>query len=317
MPYFPWHCIILWSVHLALPAESAESTTVSTTLANNVTRHPNWALFEEALCGSSSMDRIIGGKNASLGAYRWIARIGYTGVPGLKEDELTYRCGGTLISRLYVVTAAHCVSNLPGSFKVSGIRLGEHNTATDPDCEDGYCGEPVQDFQPATIIVHADYNQRLYKNDIAIIRLDKPAVYNGLVRPICMVKGELLTKNFVGEMAEVAGWGIYDINDPKPSTILQTLKVPIVATEQCAKAFKSYTDVGERQLCVGGVVGEDSCGGDSGGPLMKVECPDDSWRYYFIGVVSFGTKHCGESATPAVYSKVSSYISWILDNMSE
>jgi len=65
------------------------------------------------------------------------------------------------------------------SFKVGGVRLGEHNIQTDPDCEQGYCAEPVQDFLPESIIVHEDYNNPAYKNDIAIIRLNKPIVYNG------------------------------------------------------------------------------------------------------------------------------------------
>lgn len=65
------------------------------------------------------------------------------------------------------------------SFKVGGIRLGEHNILTDPDCQQGYCAEPVQDFLPESIIVHKDYNNPMYKNDIAIVRLNKPAVYNG------------------------------------------------------------------------------------------------------------------------------------------
>lgn len=66
------------------------------------------------------------------------------------------------------------------SYKVAGIRLGEHNTLTDPDCDRyGYCAEPVQDFVPKLIIAHEDYNKPVFKNDIAIIRLNKPAVYNG------------------------------------------------------------------------------------------------------------------------------------------
>lgn len=50
---------------------------------------------------------------------------------------------------------------------------------TDPDCEKGYCAEPVQDIKIASINVHKDYNHPMFRNDIAIIRLDKPAIYNG------------------------------------------------------------------------------------------------------------------------------------------
>ncbi|XP_036151132.1 CLIP domain-containing serine protease 2 [Monomorium pharaonis] len=176
----------------------------------DVTKHPSWSLLEHNRCGNSNSDRIIGGKNASLGAYPWIARIGYS-IPNA-DGEISYRCGGTIINQRYVITAAHCVVNLPENFKVGGIRLGDHNILTDPDCEQGYCAEPVQDYLPESIIAHEDYNKPLYKNDIAIIRLNKPVIYNEHVRPICMMSGEFLRKNFVGEIAEVAGWGIYDIS---------------------------------------------------------------------------------------------------------
>ncbi|KYM93572.1 Serine protease easter [Cyphomyrmex costatus] len=279
----------------------------------NVNNHPNWSLLRQNNCGNSNTDRIIGGKNASLGAYPWLARIGYS-IPN--DGALSYRCGGTIISRQYVVTAAHCVVNLPENFKIGGVRLGEHNIITDPDCEQGYCAEPVQDFLPESVIPHENYNNPEYKNDIAIIRLDKPVVYNEHVKPICMMRGELLKMDFVGGTAEVAGWGIFDLNDPKPSTILQTVKLPIVEMDRCVIAFKRYAELSEEeQMCVGGVPGQDSCGGDSGGPLMKVNSLDGPPKYYFVGIVSFGTKSCGASTTPAVYSKVAAYTTWILDNV--
>ena len=75
--------------------------------------HSNWKLFDHKLCGTSNSDRIIGGKNAPLGAYPWIAQIGYT--IGL-QPTLNFRCGGSLINTLYVVTAAHCVKDLPAAY---------------------------------------------------------------------------------------------------------------------------------------------------------------------------------------------------------
>jgi hypothetical protein len=58
------------------------------------------------------------------------------------------------------------------------VRLGEHNTLTDPDCEKDRCAEPVQDFLPALITVHWNYDKPKTRNDIALIRLDKPVTYN-------------------------------------------------------------------------------------------------------------------------------------------
>ena len=49
------------------------------------------------------------------------------------------------------------------------------------------------------------------------------------------------------------------------------------------------------QICAGGVKGQDSCRGDSGGPLMTVDDTTDPLRpyYYLAGLVSFGPSPCG------------------------
>lgn len=134
--------------------------------------------------------------------------------------------------------------------------------------------------------------------------------------PICLPRGVLLAKDLVGQMAEVAGWGVYDLKVPTGSRILQTVKLPIVQRERCTEAFRRHAIVDDQQWCVGGVIGHDSCGGDSGGPLMKVDVIGGRTpRYYLFGVVSFGAKYCGTSTMPAVYTKISSYINWILDNI--
>ncbi|XP_046982437.1 spaetzle-processing enzyme-like [Schistocerca americana] len=289
-------------------------------------QHPSWRLLEHARCGLSAADRIIGGKNAALGAYPWIARIGYIStpsplaskyqLPGTRRKAV-FRCGAALISSYYVVSAAHCVANLPGGLEVGLIRLGEHNTRTDPDCEDGVCAEPVQDFRPSEVLMHADYDQLPFKHDISLIRLDRAVRFHDFVMPICMIHGKLLTKNYVGEPTEVAGWGVFDIEDPRPSPILQTITLRVVSNAECAPRFEMYAEVGPTQMCVGGVVGQDSCGGDSGGPLMKVEALDGPPRYYLLGVVSFGSKRCGASTMPGVYTRMADYVHWVLDNMHE
>ncbi|XP_034950608.1 CLIP domain-containing serine protease 2-like isoform X2 [Chelonus insularis] len=247
--------------------------------------------------------------------YPWIVRIGYSNYAD-PTGGISYRCGGTLINKLYVVTAAHCASNLPGRFRISIIRLGEHNSETNPDCENGYCADPVQDIEPSKIIIHKQYNKPHFKNDIALIRLNRPAKFHDYVSPICLPSGPLLTKNLTGSIAETAGWGIFDIDNPKSSIILQTIKLPVLTIDDCIKPFKNHAKLDDRQLCVGGKIGKDSCTGDSGGPLMKVEFLNDSPKYYLIGIVSFGAKHCGQTSMPAVYSRLSEYMYWILENIS-
>lgn len=57
--------------------------------------------------------------------------------------------------------------------------------------------------------------------------------------------------------------------------------------------------------------------GDSGGPLMSEGLAGVTERFTLIGLVSFGPRTCGVSNFPGVYTRISSYASWIMDNMDE
>lgn len=53
--------------------------------------------------------------------------------------------------------------------------------------------------------------------------------------------------------------------------------------------------------------------GDSGGPLFLGN--DDNRRATLIGIVSFGPRRCGTAALPGVYTRVQSYLDWVLDSI--
>lgn len=99
------------------------------------------------------------------------------------------------------------------------------------------------------------------------------------------------------------------------SVILQTVTLPIVGMAKCKAMFEDKAELYESQVCAGGEVGKDSCGGDSGGPLMLPKSIDGPPRYFLIGVVSYGDTYCGDSATAGIYTKVSEYLDWIMGNM--
>lgn len=65
------------------------------------------------------------------------------------------------------------------------------------------------------------------------------------------------------------------------------------------------------QMCAGGVTGKDSCIGDSGGSLARRSI--GAW--VIEGIVSYGRKCGGDK--PAIYTRIRSYISWIVENMSD
>lgn len=64
-------------------------------------------LTPEDGCGISNAThhRVVGGVDAQVGAWPWMALLGYKDRVG----EVGFKCGGSLITKRHVLTAAHCI----------------------------------------------------------------------------------------------------------------------------------------------------------------------------------------------------------------
>ncbi|GBN11455.1 Clotting factor B [Araneus ventricosus] len=105
--------------------------------------------------------------------------------------------------------------------------------------------------------------------------------------------------------------------------------MPVVTIEKCREAYRL---IGRSRLprgitndfiCAGLEDGsKDACQSDSGGPLMYKNTDFDfpvgvgTERRVLVGIVSFGFR-CGEPGFPGVYTRVSSYMPWILRHMKD
>lgn len=58
-------------------------------------------------CGVSTVphNRVVGGVPAKKGGWPWMALVGYKNSLG----EVSFKCGGSIISNRHVLTAAHCI----------------------------------------------------------------------------------------------------------------------------------------------------------------------------------------------------------------
>lgn len=272
-------------------------------------------------CGfSTSSGFIVGGENTIRGEIPFLAALGYKKP---RRSKIKYKCGGALINRRYVITAAHCISD-----ELAQVVLGDWKIDTDPDCDDGLCAKAQKfDISSKNAIVHERWNRRKVTtegNDIALIKLPYPAVtvnekelHGNIILPICIdwdhsglpSDWELL----------VAGWGRNssdhkDLGDFRRigahSNIMQKLIVPSVPMDECKSNFKFFRNIHSvRHLCAGGEIGKDSCSGDSGGPLITRESKEGPM--YLRGIVSFGAKRCGERGVPGVYINIFTYLKWI------
>ncbi|KAF5305581.1 hypothetical protein FQA39_LY01672 [Lamprigera yunnana] len=265
-------------------------------------------------CGIQNLnERIVGGDRTDIDEFPWLALLGYRDSFG---DDAGFRCGGSLINERYILTAAHCTivnSNLGVSLEF--VRLGEWRLSTGTDClgqgRVQKCAGPAVDINVETTIPHQNYNIRTRDNDIALVRMRRSVTFNDFIRPICLPPPNAANPT-QGLNMLVAGWG--STENESTSDIKLKVAVPIVASADCAKKIGRRGFITDNQLCAGGVQGKDSCQGDSGGPLMKYleRSPDIQWVQE--GVISWGIG-CGLVGYPGIYTKVSKYSTWIVNNM--
>nr|XP_032521671.1 melanization protease 1-like [Danaus plexippus plexippus] len=275
-----------------------------------IANHKTWEFLDTFDCGFNFVDRIIGGLNAAPKQFPWITRLGYS---TREEKELDWMCGGALLSDRHVITAAHCVVSSIEA-KLVKIRMGEYDIRTNPDCQFNKCAPPVQDRGIKTIISHPNFNKPAFHNDIAIIVLDEPVEMNDYVIPICLPREEQLRQYLeLGEKLIVAGWGKMNMTTDERAKILQYVTVPVLKLEMCNTFGKRFT-LAESEICAGAQEHKDACGGDSGGPLMKVFDTQDGPKSFLVGVVSFGPTICG-IRKPGVYTSIKFFLGWILDNL--
>ncbi|CAH1374591.1 serine protease snake-like isoform X2 [Tenebrio molitor] len=245
-------------------------------------------------CGIVSVPLIIGGTAASDKEFPHMAVIGFGGSP---HAELSWDCGGSLISDLYILTAAHCLESrhLGPSQKV---RLGIIDLDS-PDHE-------LQERLISGRIPHPDYKAPSKANDIALIKMNNPVEFTPYVRPACLNSKKLVP----GAKALATGFGKLSYDSESGSKNLMKVTLNIYSNDECAKVMAPREKVLNSMLCAGLLEGgKDTCQGDSGGPLQVV-LEEPYCMYSIIGVTSFG-KFCGFANSPAIYTTISSFIPWI------
>lgn len=134
---------------------------------------------------------IVGGVAANPGEFPHMAAIGYPNFNG----GISFNCGGSLISELFVLTAAHC--SKADRVSPTTVRLGDQdlkikeNNLSEVDI-------PIESF-----INHEGYNKETRENDIAVIKMKQPAKFNKNIRPACLQQ----TLNIGKTKAVASGWG--------------------------------------------------------------------------------------------------------------
>lgn len=242
---------------------------------------------------NSAKGRIHNGDDALRGEFPFMARV-YVVLYGT-----TYQCGGALIAKRVVVTAAHC---LVGSVRDATVVLGDHTDSADP--QETY-------FSVASWIIHPDYDDggigKVSANDIGLIYLGSDAdLTNPYITTISLPTSNDEWMYEEGESVTVIGWG--GTERYTLAETLQKLTYNFVSEETCREYWEE--SIKDGMVCTGSIPADasHSWGGDSGGPLFSTGHGRDSWT--LLALVSWGVVddfvHTWDVNTDVLY-----FVDWI------
>ncbi|XP_034116679.2 serine protease grass-like isoform X2 [Drosophila albomicans] len=262
--------------------------------------------------------RIPGAESLIVGSYGELTRKGEFPWMVLLKYETSGRpflCGGSLITNRFVLTAAHCTT---APANIIGVRLGEHNLDTDNDCSTwlGYktdCLPPYEEFGIEDIRPHPKFERHTNSYDIALIKLNQSVTFKPHIRPICLPIDKESKDIAFDQSFYIAGWGTTEKG--MASHILLKAVVERQHLDVCRKYYNNATFT-ENHICAVNDRKQETCRGDSGGPLFFLNHFNKTISFVQYGVISFGGQSCGINENqPGVFASVLDMLPWITQNL--
>ncbi|XP_058453057.1 uncharacterized protein LOC131431393 [Malaya genurostris] len=244
------------------------------------------------------------GNQSRLGEWPWHVGLFHR----MNRASPSYACGGTILTKNCVITAAHCTypqsrvrplfaSEILVRAGIANIQQLEHS---------------LQQFSVAEILRHEEYNTDSLESDIALLKLAGSFEFTDYVKRICYWIGGDGEELIIGKNGMIVGWG-KDENEALPD-ILQHAIMPIVSRKNCRDSDPVYYPkflYDRKTFCAGYRNGTSAGLGDSGGGLY-IEI-DGKWR--LRGIVSNGklnpTTLLLDTKSYVVFTDVAYYRSWI------
>ncbi|XP_029343478.1 serine proteinase stubble isoform X2 [Acyrthosiphon pisum] len=262
-------------------------------------------------CGEVKMvvPLVTSGQSTKRGQWPW-----HVALYLIEGINLSYHCGGSLVSKNKVITAAHCVTQKLNDAVFNSTKLvvylGKYHQLQYSD-ELG-----VQIKQVIRIKVYPTYNSSSYFGDIAMLTLSSDAEFTNYVTPVCLweERSDDLD-DIVEKEGTVVGWGFDENNTPTEE--LKMAKMPVVSQQTCLWSYPQFYSefTSDKTFCAGFRNGTSVCNGDSGGGMVFAR----NHRWYLRGIVSLtvakdGLRVC-DTRHYVVFTDVAKYTDFITKNL--
>ncbi|XP_054686376.1 coagulation factor X-like [Grus americana] len=208
-------------------------------------------------------------------------------------------CGGTILNEYFILSAAHCIKQ----YKDIQVLVG----MVDKEKE-----EPSRAMHRVEkIIPHAEFDNKTYDSDIALLKLEEPITFSEDVIPACLPEKDFANNILMSQtFGIVSGFG-RTFERAQLVKRMKVLQIPYVNRRTCKLAL--YSPVTENMFCAGyDKDGRDACQGDGGGPHVT----QYNGTYFVTGVISWG-EGCGRQGKYGVYTKLSKFLPWVRSVLTE
>ncbi|XP_055846211.1 brachyurin-like [Episyrphus balteatus] len=239
--------------------------------------------------------RIVGGQNALKNQFPYQVGLQIY----LSDDDSSF-CGGTLISKRSVLTAAHCCE---GAAKITVV-LGaiQIYNQTEPN-------RKVMTVSGRSIKVHENWQSDELVNDVCLLKLPEEVELSESIAIADLPRDD--SRDFFNENVIASGWGLASDDSNTISPVLKYAKMNVIRNFICNLYF--FGSIKDTNICTSGKNGISTCNGDSGGPIVLDKSPEKNTTV--IGITSFGAALGCEKGWPSVYTRVTKYLGWIKKNM--
>ncbi|XP_043256115.1 chymotrypsin-1-like [Colletes gigas] len=197
----------------------------------------------------NDVEKIVGGKNARPGQFPYTVSL---------KVWNQHICGGAIINKNHILTAAHCVLAVTPNIKHVTVVTGTI-----------YRTHGGQSHKVIAMYSSENFN---VSTDIGIAKIDGAIDFNAYQQPIALATSRP-PPNFY---AVVSGWGSTKTPRTRDPNTQKYLYVKMIDSNLCRRIYRHVTT----EICTFKAVNHGVCSGDSGSPLV--------YNGHVVGVTSRG-----------------------------